>query len=91
MSAKPKKAAHAGAENLTTFDVQVCSSDGRLLSEYSLTRHDHDVSTLVAAESCACGNLPGNREESVVVIVSELTLTKLRQVQTDCQSGKKQS
>lgn len=87
MGAKAKK--RTVAETQSTFNIQVCSKDGRLLSEYTLTQHDHDVSTIDAAERCACENLANyqsDREEQFVVVVSEETLTKLRQVQTNCRS-----
>jgi hypothetical protein len=34
MSASTKKDFSAGVANSTTFDIQVCSEDGRLLREY---------------------------------------------------------
>lgn len=87
MSAKAKK--HATTEARSEFNIQVCSKDGRLLSEYTLTRHEDKVKSLAAAERCACENLSdyqSNGGEQVVVVVSEETLTKLRQVQTDCRA-----
>ncbi|MEE9157853.1 MAG: hypothetical protein V3U60_05650 [Gammaproteobacteria bacterium] len=81
MSANARKEADAGAEILTTFNIQVCSKDGRLLSEYTLTRHDDDVSTLKAAERCACKNLFDHHGESLLVVVTEETLPGLRQSQ----------
>ena len=71
---------------LTKFDVQVCSQDGRLLREYTLNRRDDGVCTLGDAESCACKNLSDAHGDPLVVVVSEETLLKMRQVQTDCQS-----
>jgi hypothetical protein len=88
MNAIAKKNANAGEDGQFTFDVQVCSKDGRLISEYTLTRRDNNVSTIRAAESCACKNLSDYHEQSLVVVVSETTLTKLRQVQTDCRIEK---
>ena len=87
MSAKAKK--RKNAEEQTTFNIQVCSKDGRLLSEYTLTQQDHDVKTIDAAERCACENLTDyhnsdQNNDRLVVVVSEQTLTKLRQVQTEC-------
>lgn len=64
----------------TEFTVQVCAGDGRLISEYSLTWEEHQVRTLAAAERCALTELSNYRGEPVVVVVSEQTLTKLRQV-----------
>ena len=81
MSANARKKADAGAEILTSFNIQLCSKDGRLLREYTLTRHDDDVSTLKDAERFACKNLSDFRGESLVVVVSQETLTKLRQTQ----------
>ena len=87
MGARAKK--RANAKEQTTFNIQVCSKDGRLLSEYTLTQQEHDVRTIDAAERCACENLSNynnsdNNNDRLVVVVSEETLTKLRQVQTDC-------
>ena len=86
MGAKSKK--RTKAEEQTTFNIQVCSKDGRLLSEYTLTQQEHDVRTIDAAERCACENLSNyhdsDNNDRLVVVVSEETLTKLRQVQTDC-------
>jgi len=89
MGAKAKK--RKNAEVQTTFNIQVCSKDGRLLSEYTLTQQDHYVRTIDAAERCACENLSDyhnsdNNSDRLVVVVSEETLTKLRQVQTDCRA-----
>jgi hypothetical protein len=81
MSVNAKKDTDAGADVLTSFNVKVCSKDGRLLSEYTLTPHQHDVLTLSAAERRAHDNLLDNYGEPLIVIVSEETLTKLRQVQ----------
>lgn len=62
------------------FTVQVCSNDGRLLSEYGLTKKDHHVATLAAAERRAILNLSEFHGEHLVIVVSEETLTKLRQI-----------
>ena len=81
MSGNAKKDADAGVETPTTFNIRICSKDGRMLSEYTLTRHQHDVATLGAAERRAVENLLDNYGEALVIIVSEETLTKLRQTQ----------
>ena len=88
MSTDAKRKDHDGVDIEAMFNIQVCSNDGRMLSEYTLTRGEHDIHTLNAAESCACENLSDYQGEPLVVVVSEETLTKLRQVQTDCQTGK---
>jgi hypothetical protein len=81
MIVNEKKDAAAGVKIPTIFNVQVFSKDGRILSEYTLTRHQHNVSTLAAAESHAEENLLDNYGEALLVIVSEETLTKMRQTQ----------
>jgi len=81
MSTNAKRDADAGADILTPFDIQVCSKDGRLLSEFTLSLYDDDVGTLGAAERCARKNLSDNHGKPLVIVVSEETSTKLRQVQ----------
>ena len=75
-----KKDAQAHENVPTEFNVQVCSNDGRLLSEYSLTGKDHDVRTLAAAVSTARTNLADHHGEPLVIVVTEQTLTKIHQV-----------
>ena len=81
MGANATKDTDDGADVLTSFNVKVCSKDGRLLSEYTLTPHQHNVVTLSAAERRAYDNLLDNYGEPLILIVGEETLTKLRQVQ----------
>lgn len=68
-------------ETETTFVVQVCSRDGRMISEYTLTRRQHGVATLKAAERRAKAQLLNNFGEALIMIVSEERLTKLCQSQ----------
>ena len=86
MSTNRKKKTDLGEDLLSTFNIQVCANDGRLLSEYTLTRNNDDVRTLKAAENCACKNLADYQGEPLIVVVSEETLSELAQVQTDCRS-----
>jgi hypothetical protein len=88
MSTNAKRDTDTSSGMLSKFDVQVCSKDGRLLREYTLNRRDDGVCTLSDAESCACKNLSDDHGDPLIVIVSEETLLKMRQVQTDCQSEK---
>ena len=81
MNTSAKRDADACADLLSTFSIQVCSKNGQLLSEYRLTRRDHNVGTLSAAERFARENLAEYRGEPLIIVVSEETLTKLRQVQ----------
>ena len=68
-------------ETETTFVVQVCSKDGRMINEYTLTRQQHGVATLDAAEQRAKEQLLNNSGEALIIIVSEERLTKLCQSQ----------
>ncbi len=74
----------AGIDDPSPFKrsrTQVCFTDGRPLSECTLTRQDHDVETLSAAKLCVREDLSDYQGERLIVVVSEDTLTKLRQVQ----------
>ncbi len=70
----------------TLFNIQVCSKAGRLLSEYTLTKATDDVATLGAAVQHARENLSDYHGDSLVLLVSQETLTKLRQVQLEVSS-----
>lgn len=63
------------------FTVQVCSDDGRLLREYALSNSDDNICTVAAAERRAVRDLSDFSDEKIVIIVSQQTLTKLRQIQ----------
>lgn len=64
-----------------SFRVQVCSDEGRLLREYGLTRVDNNVSTFDAAEDYVRSDFSNYKGAPLVVLVSQETLTKLRQLQ----------
>ena len=81
MSDNAEKNTNVGSGMQTIFDIQVCSADGQLLSQYTLTRQDNNVATLGAAEQRARMNLSDYHGDPLVIIVSMETLTKLRQVQ----------
>ena len=81
MNAKTKMAAKLDEELSISFDIQVCSNDGRILSEYTLTRKDDQVTTLKSAEHHVRVGLSGYKGEPLVVFISQETLTKFRQVQ----------
>ncbi len=81
MSDNAEKNTNVGSGMQTIFDIQVCSADGQLLRQYTLTRQDNNVATLGAAEQRARMNLSDYHGDPLVIIVSMETLTKLRQVQ----------
>ncbi len=59
----------------TSFNIQVCTNDGRLLSEFTLAVYDDDVRTLGAAERIARKNPSDHQGEPLVIVVSEETST----------------
>jgi len=81
MNAKAKMAAKLDEELPISFDIQVCSNDGRILSEYMLTRKDDKVTTLESAKHHVRVRLSDYQGEPLVIFVREETLTKFRQVQ----------
>ena len=84
MSTDAKRDADAGADSSfvdTSFDIQVCTDDGQLLREFTLTGNDDKVTTLKSAEDHVRLGLSSYKGEPLVIFLSEETLTKFRQVQ----------
>ena len=79
MSTDAKRNADANAD--TSFDIQVCTDDGRLLNEFTLTGKDDKVTTLKSAEDHVRLGFSNYKGEPLVICLSEETLTKFRQVQ----------
>lgn len=68
-------------EDSGTFSVQLYRDDGQLLREYTLDPVKDRISTLRAAEESARSDMVANNLGSTIIIVSQETLTKIRQVQ----------
>ncbi len=84
MSTDAKQDADAVTDTLfvdTSFDIQVCTDDGRLLNEFTLTGNDDKVTTLKFAEHHVRVGFSNYKGEPLVIFLSEETLTKFRQVQ----------
>ncbi len=84
MSTNAKRDADASADTSfadTSFNIQVCANDGRLLNEFTLTENNHKVTTLESAEDHVRLGLSNYKGEPLVVVLSEETGTKFRQVQ----------
>ncbi len=75
-------------EDHTSFTIQVCSSDGRLLDEYTLSRLGDNVATLDAAEGYVRDGFSDYQGDALVVFVSQETLTKFRQLQIKVEAKK---
>ncbi len=81
MGSTMKSKNHNAVDEAASFHVQVCSGDGRLLSEYQLTRTDNSIATLEAAEDHIHKDFSDYKGEPLIVFVSQETLTKFRQLQ----------
>ncbi|TDI77179.1 MAG: hypothetical protein E2O81_05335 [Betaproteobacteria bacterium] len=81
MDATSKLRNHYISDDAMSFTVQVCSEDGRLLSEYKLSRTGDNVATLDAAEDRVRNNYSDYKGEPLIVFVSQETLTKFCQTQ----------
>lgn len=68
-------------EDSGTFSVQLYNEAGQLLNEYTLDPVKDNILTLSAAEKSARSDMVANDLGSTIIIVSQETLTKLRQVQ----------
>ena len=68
-------------EGTGTFSVQLYSDDGQLIGECALDPVKDNISALYAAEKSTCSDMVANDLGSTIIIVSQETLTKLRQVQ----------
>lgn len=88
MHAKMKTDVDESLEDHTSFTIQVCSSDGRLLDEYTLSRLGDNIGTLDAAEGHVRDGFSDYKGEPLVVFVSQETLTKFRQLQIKVDAAK---
>ncbi|WP_339910899.1 hypothetical protein [Symmachiella dynata] len=80
MNISPKAKSNSNKGSPKTFTVQLCSKDGRLLNEYSLTCTEHSVTNLAAAEQNVLETLCDYQGEPLVIVVSEDTGDGLQQV-----------
>lgn len=81
MRATMKTDVDKSLEDQTLFTIQVCSDDGRLLDEYTLSRFGNNIATLDAAEGHVRDGFSDYKGDPLVVFVSQETLTKFRQLQ----------
>lgn len=81
MRVKTNSKASPDTDATSTFNIQVCTPDGQLVTEYTLHQQKDKVATLKAAESFARKRLMECMFEPLILVVSEETLTKYRQVQ----------
>lgn len=68
--------------NSAKFNIQLCTRDGRLLAEYSLSQQGDKVRTLGAAERHVRKSLSQQSGEPVIVVISEQTRGGVHQSQS---------
>lgn len=68
-------------EEVSSFNVQVCSYDGRLLDEYTLDHQADNVETLAAAENHIRDGLSDYKGDPLLIFVSQNSSTDFHQLQ----------
>lgn len=76
------ESAEGDTSTTSTFNVQVYTHEGRFLSEYEMDSENDNVHTISEAKESAQIRIGRTSFESVVLVISEQTLTKMRQIQT---------
>lgn len=64
------------------FSIQVCTTEGRLLSEYTLTRRKNRVASMSAAERYVRKRLVNQGGAPLIIVISEDTANEFRQTQS---------
>jgi hypothetical protein len=64
------------------FSIQVCTTEGRLLSEYSLSRRKDRVASMGAAERYVRKRLANQGGAPLIIVISEDTANEFRQTQS---------
>ena len=64
------------------FSIQICTTEGKLLSEYTLSRRKNRVATLSAAERYVRKRLANQDGAPLIIVISEDTKNEFRQTQS---------
>jgi hypothetical protein len=76
------KQRNANRELAAEFSIQICTTEGRLLSEYSLSRRKNQVASLSAAERYVRKRLANQGGAPLIIMISEDTIDEFRQTQS---------
>jgi hypothetical protein len=82
LSALKGKQRNANRKWAAEFSIQVCTTEGRLLSEYTLTRRKNRVASLSAAERFMRKRLANQGGAPLIIVISEDTTNEFRQTQS---------
>lgn len=64
------------------FKIQICTTEGRLISEYTLSRRRNRVASLSAAERYVRKRLAIQDGAPLIIVISEDTVDEFRQTQS---------
>jgi len=64
------------------FEIQICTAEGRLLSEYTLSRRKNRVASFSAAERHVRKRLENQDGAPLIIVISEDTTNEFRQTQS---------
>ena len=64
------------------FEIQICTIEGRLLSEYTLSRRKNRVASFSAAERHVRKRLANQDGAPLIIVISEDTIDEFRQTQS---------
>lgn len=76
---KPRSASRGVAAE---FMIQVCTTEGRLISEYTLSRRRNRVASLSAAERHVRKRLANQDSAPLIIVISEDAIDEFRQTQS---------
>ena len=76
------KQRNANRKLAAEFSIQICTTEGRLLSEYTLSRRKNRVASLSAAERYVRKRLAIQDGAPLIVVISEDTTNEFRQTQS---------
>ncbi|MCP4979449.1 MAG: hypothetical protein GY935_03015 [Gammaproteobacteria bacterium] len=82
MSTSKGKQRNPHYEPVAEFSIQICSTEGRLVSEYTQSRRRNRVKSLNAAERYVRKRLANRGGSSVIIVISEDRIDEFRQTQS---------
>jgi hypothetical protein len=82
LSMLKSKQRNANRELAAEFSIQICTTEGRLLSEYTLSRRKNRVASLSAAERYVRKRLGNQGSAPLIIVITEDTINEFRQTQS---------
>ena len=82
LSTLKSKQRNANRKLAAEFSIQICTTEGRLLSEYTLSRRKNRVASFSAAERYVRKRLGNQESAPLIIVISEDTTDEFRQTQS---------